>query len=119
MRVLSEMMFAAGAKRGLAVCAWNADAAQRRRPEALGQGLALDPRDYPLMMSHLFGSARMGPDARDAVVGLDFQVHGLRGAYVLDSSIFPTNLGVNPQHTIMAVARLGATRIVERPLPRF
>lgn len=73
---------------------------------------------YSLMLSHLFGTARMGPDPKDAVVGLDFQVHGLRGAYVVDSSVFPTNLGVNPQHSIMAVARLGATRIVERPLPR-
>ena len=40
---------------------------------------SLDPRAYSLMLSHLFGSARMGPDTRDSVVGLDFQVHGLRG----------------------------------------
>jgi choline dehydrogenase-like flavoprotein len=46
-------------------------------------------------------------------VDLDFAVRDLPGAYVLDSSVFPSNLGVNPQHTMMAVARLGAWRIVE------
>jgi len=118
MRVLSEMMFAAGAKevwpnvRGMPTL---------RSPDdlKLWDKASLDPRHYSLMLSHLFGSARMGPDARDAVVGLDFQVHGLRGCYVVDSSVFPTNLGVNPQHTIMAVARLAATRIIERPLPEI
>jgi choline dehydrogenase-like flavoprotein len=29
----------------------------------------------------------------------------------VDSSIFPTNLGVNPQHSIMALARLAASRV--------
>jgi choline dehydrogenase-like flavoprotein len=47
------------------------------------------------------------------VVGTDFAVHGTRGCYVIDSSIFPTNLGVNPQHTIMAVAMHAARHIAE------
>jgi len=41
----------------------------------------------------------------------DFATHEAKALYVLDSSIFPTNLGVNPQHSIMAMARLGATRV--------
>ena len=56
----------------------------------------------------------MSVSARDGVVAPDFAVHGRRGAYVVDSSIFPTNLGVNPQHTIMAVAMHAAERIAER-----
>jgi choline dehydrogenase-like flavoprotein len=31
--------------------------------------------------------------------------------------VFPTNLGVNPQHTIMAVARLAASKIAETARP--
>ena len=38
--------------------------------------------------------------------------HEVAGLYVVDSSVFPTNLGVNPQHSIMAMSRLAATRIV-------
>jgi len=116
LRIISEMMFVAGAKE-----VW---------PSVTGMPILkslddlhywddapLDPRAYGTMISHLFGSARMGSDSRSSVVGLDFQVHGTRGLYVMDSSLFPTNIGVNPQHTIMAVAHLGTTRIVERPLP--
>ena len=47
---------------------------------------------------------------------LDFSTHAAKGLYVVDSSIFPTNLGVNPQHSIMGLARLCATRVAEKPL---
>ncbi|HEY2512112.1 MAG TPA: GMC family oxidoreductase [Polyangiaceae bacterium] len=71
----------------------------------------LDPRAYSFVATHLFGAARMGPDPRTSAVGLDFATHEARALYVVDSSIFPTNLGVNPQHSIMALARLAATRV--------
>ncbi|MDB5217344.1 MAG: Oxidoreductase, family [Myxococcaceae bacterium] len=74
----------------------------------------LEPRSYNFIATHLFGAARMGPDPRTSVVDLDFQVHGVAGLHVVDSSVFPTNLGVNPQHSIMAMSRLAATRIAER-----
>lgn len=71
----------------------------------------LDPRGYSFVATHLFGAARMGPDPRTSAVGLDFATHEAKALYVVDSSIFPTNLGVNPQHSIMALARLAATRL--------
>ncbi len=73
----------------------------------------LEPRSYNFIATHLFGAARMGPDPKTSVVGLDFGVHGVDGLHVVDSSVFPTNLGVNPQHSIMALSRLAATRIAE------
>lgn len=118
LKVLSEMMFASGAKE-----IWPSVQGMPTMKSAddlkAWDDTSLEPKDFGLMASHLFGSARMGPDAATSVVGLDFQVHGLRGLYVLDSSIFPTTLGINPQHTIMAVARLGVGRIVESPLPEL
>jgi choline dehydrogenase-like flavoprotein len=78
----------------------------------------LDPRLFGFVTSHLFGAARMGRDPRASVVDERFRVHGLRALYVVDSSVFPTNLGVNPQHSIMAMSRLAATRIAaEESLP--
>jgi choline dehydrogenase-like flavoprotein len=71
----------------------------------------LEPRSYNFIATHLFGAARMGPDPRTSVVDVDFQVHGARGLHVVDSSVFPTNLGVNPQHSIMAMSRLASTRL--------
>jgi choline dehydrogenase-like flavoprotein len=115
-RKLSEMAFAVGAKEVFPSIHGVPDL---RSPDDLHliDNASLDPRDYGIMASHMFGGARMGPDAKTSAVGLDFQVHQTRGIYVLDSSIFPTNLGVNPQHTIMGVARFGATKILETPLP--
>jgi choline dehydrogenase-like flavoprotein len=72
-----------------------------------------DPGAYTFILSHLFGTARMSVRAEDGVVGTDFAVHGRRGLTVVDSSVFPTNLGVNPQHTIMAIAMHAAERIAE------
>jgi choline dehydrogenase-like flavoprotein len=70
-----------------------------------------DPRLFSFISTHLFGAARMGPDPRASVVGPDFQSHEVADLYVVDSSVFPTNLGVNPQHSIMAMSRLAATRL--------
>jgi choline dehydrogenase-like flavoprotein len=76
----------------------------------------LDSRAYSFVATHLFGAARMGPDPRTSVVGPGFSVHGVDGLYVVDSSVFPTNLGVNPQHSIMAVSRLAASRVASAPM---
>ncbi len=72
-----------------------------------------EPRLFSTITTHLFGAARMGVDPRASVVGPDFQAHEASGLYVVDSSVFPTNLGVNPQHSIMAMSRLAATLIAE------
>jgi hypothetical protein len=72
---------------------------------------AAESRAFSFIATHLFGAARMGVDPRTSVVGPDFQCHELPGLYVVDSSVFPTNLGVNPQHSIMAMSRLAASRL--------
>jgi choline dehydrogenase-like flavoprotein len=72
----------------------------------------VDTRSYNMVMTHLFGATRMARDPRDGVVGTDFKSHECDGLYVVDSGVFPTNLGVNPQHTIMAMARLAASRLI-------
>lgn len=112
MRSLAELHFAAGAR-------W-VQPGIHGLPARLGRDdlgriddAPLDARAYSLVATHLFGTARMAPDSTAGVVGTDFQVHGLRGLFVVDSSLFPTNLGVNPQHTIMAVAMLAGERIAQ------
>ena len=40
------------------------------------------------------------------------QVHGYDGLYVLDGSIVPTALGVNPSKTIAALAERGVERLL-------
>ncbi|WP_067687063.1 GMC family oxidoreductase N-terminal domain-containing protein [Nocardia jejuensis] len=64
----------------------------------------LSPRQFRMMGPHPLGTARMGRDARTAVVDFENRVFGTNGLYVADGSVVPTSLGVNPQVTIMAFA---------------
>ncbi|MBU6162352.1 MAG: hypothetical protein KGO50_14645, partial [Myxococcales bacterium] len=61
---------------------------------------------------HMFGTAVMSADPAKSVVNPMGECHDLPGCYVADSSIFPTNMGVNPAHTISAIAWLIAERLV-------
>ncbi|MEZ4328291.1 MAG: GMC family oxidoreductase [Polyangiales bacterium] len=112
-RRLIEMMFAAGAKEvwpgvhGLPTALTSPD--QARALDTLDD----DPRRYHFIAAHLFGTAAMHRDPRAGVVRPDGRTHTLDGLYVVDSSLFPTNLGVNPQHTICAIAWKLAERIAE------
>jgi choline dehydrogenase-like flavoprotein len=113
-RILCEMHLAAGALRVYPGVHGGPEVITSPDDLALMDDLPLDPRAWSLIASHLFGTCRMAPDPRDGVVGLDFAVHGVRGLWVVDASIFPTTPGVNPQHTIMALAMLAAERIADR-----
>jgi choline dehydrogenase-like flavoprotein len=108
---LAHLMFDAGA-REIWPGVHGLPAVMRSRDEVklLAEG-PMDPRAYSFVATHLFGAARMGPDPRTSVVGLDFATHAVPNLFVIDSSVFPTNLGVNPQHSIMAMSRLAATRV--------
>jgi choline dehydrogenase-like flavoprotein len=65
----------------------------------------LDPRAYVSILSHLFGGCTMGKDPERSVCDARGRVHGYEGLHIADASAIPSNLGVNPQHTIMALAR--------------
>ena len=64
-----------------------------------------------LVASHLFGTAVAGADPSRSVVGPDLQSHEVDGLYVMDASVFPTNMGVNPQHAIMTVVHRAAEQL--------
>lgn len=121
LRVMGEMMFAAGAievapgVRGASPIL--RDPAGLRRLEEEGPSAA---SAYPAVITHMFGTCRLGHDPRTSVVRPDLRHHHVDGLYVADSSVFPTNLGVNPQVPIMAVAALCARHIQgldPHPLP--
>jgi choline dehydrogenase-like flavoprotein len=73
----------------------------------------LHPGAYTAILSHLFGGATMGADPKRSVCDGHGRVHGVHGLRVADASVIPTNLGVNPQHTIMALARRSARHLAQ------
>ncbi|MBI4424789.1 MAG: GMC family oxidoreductase [Elusimicrobia bacterium] len=112
LRRTAELLFAAGA-REVRPGIYGLPETLRPGEESRLDDAPLDPRAYAMILSHLFGTARMSLRPADGVVGPDFAVHGTENLFVIDSSIFPTNLGVNPQEAIMGVAMLAARRILE------
>ncbi len=74
----------------------------------------LDPRAYIAVLSHLFGGCTMGADPTTSVTDGAGRVHGYEGLVVADGSVIPSNLGVNPQHTIMGLAQVFAEDLLAR-----
>ncbi|MBI5524983.1 MAG: GMC family oxidoreductase [Deltaproteobacteria bacterium] len=111
-RVLGEMMLAAGAEFVTpGVHGWHDKVAQRAVMARFEEEGPLDPRAYTMVLTHMFGTCRMGADPSKGVVRPDFRHHAVDGLYVADSSVFPTNTGVNPQTSIMALATICGRRI--------
>jgi choline dehydrogenase-like flavoprotein len=114
-RALAELHFAAGATHLYPGVHGGPDILARGDDLSELDRLPLDPRAYGMIAAHVFGTCRMAKEARDGAVDPRFAVHGTQGLWVVDASIFPTNLGVNPQHTIMALAMLAAEQIASAP----
>lgn len=111
MKFLAMQHFAAGAKR---VIPGISGLPYSLTPDQVGvlDDAPLDPKKYIAVLSHLFGGCVMGKDERSSVTDASGRVHGTQGLVVADASVIPTNLGVNPQHTIMGLAWTFASRLV-------
>ncbi|MCA9672231.1 MAG: hypothetical protein KC503_41845 [Myxococcales bacterium] len=113
--VVGQMMLAAGARHvepGIhGVPAVVDDPSQLRALEREGPRAA---SAYSMAATHLFGTCRMSSDPARAVVRPDFRHRRVEGLYVADSSVFPSNTGVNPQTSILALATLCAERVAEQ-----
>ncbi len=111
-RLLGETLLAAGAGEVYpGVPGFDGVAYDRATMARFEQDGPLVASAYSMSMTHLFGTARMGSDATGSVVRPDFRHHTTDALYVADSSVFPTNIGVNPQVPIMALAQLCAASI--------
>ncbi|MDP8567679.1 GMC family oxidoreductase [Methylophilus aquaticus] len=65
--------------------------------------------------THVFGTCRMGHDARHSVVNVDCRSHRWRNLYILDASVFPSSGGgESPGLTIQALALRAMDRFQSR-----
>ncbi|MGE0351758.1 MAG: FAD-dependent oxidoreductase [Gemmatimonadales bacterium] len=63
------------------------------------------------MTAHILGGCPFGRNSDEGVIGLDTQIHGYPGLYVIDGSIVPMNPGVNPSLTITALAEYAMEKV--------
>jgi cholesterol oxidase len=61
--------------------------------------------------AHILGGCPMGKTAAEGVVDDHFRVHGYTNFYILDGSIMPCNLGVNPSLTITALSEYAMDQV--------
>jgi len=107
---LAEIFFAAGAEKiFLPIAGIEVQGSMDDTRAALAD--PIDPWAVELVGFHPLGTARMSATASEGVVNPDLESWEIPGLYVMDGSVLPTSLGVNPQMTIMAYTSRAAERL--------
>jgi cholesterol oxidase len=65
--------------------------------------------------AHIIGGCPMGNNASEGVVNPQFEAFGYPNMLILDGSIVPANLGVNPSLTITALSEYAMSLVSEKP----
>jgi choline dehydrogenase-like flavoprotein len=110
--LLSELLFAAGARRVIVPFDGVPDLVSPDDARKL-RTRKVPPQAMQLSTVHVMGTARMGGDPTRHVCDSYGRVYNTDGLYVADASLFPSPLGINPMETIMALATRNAERILE------
>ena len=72
-----------------------------------------NPHKLKMVNYHLFGTVPFGEDRKITAVNSYGKVHGYNDLFVSDASLFCSAPGVNPQATIMALARRNAMGFID------
>src|SRR5690606_9631271 len=68
---------------------------------------------HSIFSAHQMGGCPMGEDDEVCVVDSELRHRKVENLYVVDGSVFPTSLGVNPSETIYALAHWAGEHIAE------
>ena len=69
--------------------------------------------EHGIFSAHQMGGLTMGGDPEFSIVNSRFQHHQINNLFVVDGSVFPTSLGVNPSLTIYGLAHKASEYIIE------
>ena len=110
--LLSELLFAAGAKRIILPFGGVGDL---HGPDDVRKIFAnpVPKSSIEVLTVHMMGTARMGSDRSRAVCDPYGAVYDADRLLVCDASLFPSPIGVNPMETIQALATRCAIHVIE------
>ncbi len=112
---LAELQLASGAKEVFSLHDPPLHITSKADIDRVIDAAPFDVGRLPVFTAHQMGGLAMGDDAARSVVrSEDLRHHRIDNLYVIDGSVFPTSLGVNPQESIYGLARLIATRLAAR-----
>ncbi|MEE2758173.1 MAG: GMC family oxidoreductase [Myxococcota bacterium] len=113
LRMLSQVFFAAGAETiYLPIAGIETQRSLDSALKALSKPIS--PWRFEAAAFHPLGTARMSVSSRSGVIKPTLETHELDDLFVVDGSIFPSSLGVNPQVSIMAYATMVAEQLSDR-----
>jgi choline dehydrogenase-like flavoprotein len=113
LKATAEVQFAAGAREVLTLHSKKISFKSANDIETKLASADWGTNETALYSAHPLGTCRMGEDARSSVVDSHCQTHDVKGLFVIDGSVTPTSLGVNPQVTLLAIAEKSAEWIAE------
>ena len=67
---------------------------------------------HGIFTAHQMGGLAMGNDPQKSVVNSQLQHHYISNLFVVDGSVFPTSLGVNPSQTIYGLGHYARENIL-------
>ncbi|MBX7098890.1 MAG: GMC family oxidoreductase [Myxococcaceae bacterium] len=107
---MARIQFAAGAKK---VMSLHLDPVVLESPGDLSKlsDAKWERLQLKVATAHQMGGCPMGADPKRSVVDPTLRYRGLDNLFVVDGSVLPTSLGVNPQITIMGLARNAAPAV--------
>ena len=70
------------------------------------------PNQLGVFTAHQMGGCRMGQDPARSVVDPHLRHHAVENLWVLDGSVFPTSLGVNPMESIYGLASWASQHLI-------
>ncbi len=109
----AKIHFAAGAKKVMTLHTTPTIFSSPSEIERQLENAQWGANEITMFSAHPLGTCRMGEDVRKSVVNSRCESHDVPGLFVIDGSVTPTSLGVNPQITILAIAEKNAERIAE------
>ncbi len=113
MEALARIQLAAGAQEVLTL--HNEPVRIRSERDLAGiRDAPMGPNQVGVFSAHVMGGCAMGADGSSSVVDVHHRQHDSDNLYIIDGSVFPTSLTVNPQLTIYAMARKAALALAER-----
>ncbi len=113
-RNAAKIYFAAGCERVYLPVARRTVIEREADVDSTIDALRNEKHQYKMYSYHPQGTMRMGRDPNESVVDPHGKMHDLDNVYVVDASLFPTSLLVNPQESVYAMASYIADGIVAR-----
>ena len=109
-RAMQQVAFAAGARVAYLLHTGRGAVLSSDDPAPLA-GVEFGALLQPTFTAHVMGGCAMGRDPDTSVVDTSLRHHRVPNLFVVDGSVLPTSLGVNPSETIYGIASWAAEAV--------